>query len=480
MDERKYSIRKRDLRPTWRNIPRPQRKKEYILAMSTKTFRGGTHPPERKERSASNPIEFHSAVTQVVIPVNQHFGAPLQVLVKVGDVVKRGQKIADADGRMTVPLHASIAGTVKKIEPRMQANNLEGMAVVIEPAAEDVTDFMQPLDPFTCTKEEALARIRDAGIIGVGGAGFPAHVKFAPPPNKQIDYVIANAAECEPYLTIDERVMEETPEDVIDGMAIVLKITGAKKAIVGLEDNKIHLVTVLEKAIASKSNGYDFSIQLLKTKYPQGGEKMLITAITGKEVPSGGLPMDVGCVVSNVGTLKAVSEAFRLGKPMIDTGLTVTGGACETPKNLFVPVGTLAQDLVPGVVRVDETKLRRIVMGGPMMGPAVPSLSVPIQKNTSGLLLMTAEEAKVFTEGPCIRCGRCMKACSCNLSPALLNAALKANDLGEADAIGVLDCIECGTCSYVCPSHIQLVQRFRVGKQLVRAKKQKEAQRAGK
>lgn len=448
--------------------------------MSTKTFRGGAHPPERKEHSASVPIEVVRDVKQVVIPVNQHFGAPLQPLVKVGDQVKRGQKIADADGRMTVPLHASIAGTVKKIEPRMQANNLEGLAIVIEPAAEDVFEFMPVLDPFACTKEESLARVREAGIIGVGGAGFPAHVKFAPPPTKPIEFVIANAAECEPYLTIDERVMEETPEDLVDGMAIVMRIVGASKGIVGLENNKAHLVPLLEKTIAAKANGADIVVQLLATKYPQGGEKMLITAVTGREVPSGGLPMDVGCVVSNVGTLKAVSEAFRQGKPMIDTGLTVTGGACGKPKNLVVPVGTVAQDLFPSVSEYDESKLRRVVMGGPMMGPAVPSLQIPIQKNTSGVLLMDASEAKVYAEGPCIRCGRCISACSCRLSPALLNVALKANDLDLAEQIGVLDCIECGTCSFVCPSHIQLVQRFRVGKQLVRAKKQKEAQRAGK
>jgi len=235
---------------------------------------------------------------------------------------------------------------------------------------------------------------------------------------------------------------------------------------------------VLEKAIAEKANGMNIRVQLLATKYPQGGEKMLITAITGREVPSGGLPMHVGCMVSNVGTMKAVSEAFRKGKPVIDTGLTVTGGACKSPKNLIVPVGMLAQDLFPDAVQLDEGALRRIVMGGPMMGPAVPSLNVPLQKNTSGLLLMNDKEAKVFTEQPCIRCGRCMKACACRLSPALLAKALRENDLSEADTIGVLDCIECGSCSYVCPAHIQLVQRFRIGKQLVRAKKQKEAPRA--
>ena len=228
--------------------------------------------------------------------------------------------------------------------------------------------------------------------------------------------MIANAAECEPYLTIDERVMEEHPEDFIDGIAIVMKIVGATKGIVGLEDNKTHLVPGLEKAIAAKRSGMDIRVQLLRTKYPQGGEKMLITAITGREVPSGGLPMDVGCVVSNVNTLLAVSEAFRKGQPVIDTGLTVTGGACETPKNLFGPVGMLVQDLFPDVARYDEKKLKRIVMGGPMMGPAVPSMLVPIQKNTSGVLLMDETEAKAYEEGPCIRCGRCMRACSCSMS----------------------------------------------------------------
>lgn len=450
--------------------------------MRKATFRGGIHPPENKELSAHIPIEIVTSIKKVVIPINQHFGAPIKPLVAVGDTVKRGQKIADSQDRMTVPLHASISGTVKKIEAHLLVNNMEGPAIFIEGNDSNEEEFLPVLDPFACSKDEAIARIREAGIIGIGGAGFPAYVKLAPPPDKPIEYVIANAAECEPYLTIDERTMEESPDDVVDGLTIAMHIVKAKHGIIGLEDNKKHLVPVLEAAIERKNTslGFDIKVVLLKTKYPQGGEKMLITAVTGREVPSGKLPMDVACVVSNVGTLKAISEAFRKGRTVVDTALTVSGRACTTPKNLIVPVGTVAQDLIGSVIEVKENEVFRIVMGGPMMGPAVPSAVVPLQKNTSGVLFLNADEARHYNEGSCIRCGRCMRACSCRLSPALLNRALSINDLDEAVAIGVLDCIECGSCSFVCPAHIQLVQRFRIGKQRVRIKMQKEAQRAAK
>lgn len=448
--------------------------------MTAKTFKGGTHPPERKERTNELPIERIGAVKQVVIPLNQHFGAPIQSLVKVGDVVKRGQKIADAEGRMTVPLHASISGTVQKIEPRAMSNNIDGPCIVIAAAAEDNAtsdDFMPPLDAFACTKAEALARVRDAGIVGMGGAGFPTHVKLAP--TKPISLVIANGAECEPYLTIDERTMIERPGDVVEGVAITMQIVGAPAGVIGVEENKAGVIPGLEKAVAERGRGLAIKVQMLKTKYPQGGEKMLIAALTGKEVPSGGLPMDVGCVVQNIGTLVALTEAFREGKPLIDRSLTITGGACSQPKNLVVPIGTLVSDIVAsGVVTIDDENLGRVVFGGPMMGVSVSGYAIPVQKNSSGVLFMSRKEAAYFAEGTCIRCGRCMRACSCRLSPALLNAALKASDLAEAESIGILDCIECGTCSFVCPAHIQLVQRFRVGKQLVRAKKQKEAKNA--
>jgi electron transport complex protein RnfC len=461
--------------------------KENYPAMTAKTFKGGAHPPERKERSSGLAVERLRDVKQVVVPVNQHFGAPLQALVKAGDIVKRGQKIADADGRMTVPVHAPIAGIVKKIEPRTQSNNSDGPCIVIEalpppaegqeaPRPEDLVDFLPPLDAFACTKEEALARVRAAGIVGMGGAGFPTHVKLAP--SKPIAMVIANGAECEPYLTIDERTMVERPEDVVEGVAITMKIVNAPEGVIAIEENKAYALPLLEKAIASSPRtraGMKIRAQLLKTKYPQGGEKMLISAITGKEVPSGGLPMDVGCVVQNIGSLCAMVDAFKEGKPLIERGLTISGGACVKPANVIAPIGTPVSAIIAaGLAQVNAEGIGMVIYGGPMMGVAVPNYDIPVQKNTSGVLLLDAEEAKHYEEETCIRCGRCMRACSCRLSPALLAVAIEAGDYAEADKIGLLDCIECGTCSFVCPAHRHLVQRFRVGKQVLRAIKQKE------
>jgi len=443
--------------------------------MTIKSFKGGIHPPTRKEASVGKRLAYFMEPKQVVVPMNQHFGAPNQSLVKVGDTVKKGQRIADAEGRMTLPVHAPIAGTVKKIEPRAQSNNLDGPCIIIENDGSGATDFMPPLDAFSCTKEEALARIRDAGIGGMGGAGFPVYVKLAPPPNKPIDTVIANGAECEPYLTIDEQTMHEMPEKVVEGLAIVMKVVGVKKGIIAMEEDTVNLVPVFEKAIAAAGHGFDITVQVLREKYPQGGEKMIITAVTGRQVPSGGLPMDVGCIVQNVGSLKAIADAFLEGKPLIDRGFTLSGGACSTPGNIIVPIGTLISDLPPELLAYDADKLRKILFGGPMMGVAVPRMDIPVQKNTSGVLLMTAKEAVAHQEGPCIRCGRCIKACSCLLTPVLINAALQAGELEESERCGLMDCVECGACAFACPSRIHLVQRFRVGKQVLRNKKAAQA-----
>jgi electron transport complex protein RnfC len=378
---------------------------------------------------------------------------------------------------MTVPVHASIAGVVKKIENRTQSNNTLGLCVIIEAlpdgdAGATAEEFLPPLDPFACTREDALARIRMAGILGMGGAGFPSHVKLNPPPNKPIDIIIADGAECEPYLTTDEAVLTEKPHLLILGLTIVMCITGVKRAIIGMEDNKANLISMLEREIRLNERAGDISIGLCRTRYPQGGEKMLITALTRREVPSGGLPMDVGCIVRNVGTLVAIAEAFSLGKPLIDRDLTVSGGACKTPKNIRTPIGTLLQDLPPVFMEIDKSKLRKILFGGLMMGTAVSALDIPVQKNTSGIILMTAEETVPDAEGPCIRCARCIRNCPCKLSPVLMNNALEAEDLDESVVAGLMDCIECGSCTYICPARIKLVQRFRVGKQRLRIRQQ--------
>jgi electron transport complex protein RnfC len=335
--------------------------------------------------------------------------------------------------------------------------------------------LMKPMDPFACTREEALARIREAGIVGMGGAGFPSHIKLSPPPNKHIDMIIADGAECEPYLTTDEAAMTEKPHMLIKGLAIVMKVTGVNSAIIGMEDNKKRLVPLIEQELRLGEIAGDISIGLCKTRYPQGGEKMLITALTGREVPSGGLPMDAGCIVQNIGSLIAIAEAFYLGKPLVDRDLTISGGACKTPKNIRAPIGVCLQDMPVEFMEIDHAKLAKILYGGPMMGTAVASLEVPIQKNTSGIILMTKEETNDEEEGPCIRCGRCVHYCSCRLTPVMMNQRLDQDDLDGAIKAGLMDCMECGSCSYVCPARIKLVQRFRVGKQRLRIRQQQAA-----
>jgi electron transport complex protein RnfC len=438
--------------------------------LAVHTFRRGLKLQTRKHATEGSPVELVPPQKQVVIPVNQHFGAPNKPIVNVGDHVIRGQIIADAmsPGPMTVPVHASISGIVKKLEPRLQSNNTEGLCITIEADENTSEEFMTPMDPFSCSREDALTRIRDAGILGLGGAGFPSHVKLSPPPSKKIDFIIADGAECEPYLTTDEAAIIEKPHLLVKGLRIIMKITGVNRAIIGMEDNKKDLIPLIEREIRVEGIESGISIGLCKTRYPQGGEKMLITALTGREVPSGGLPMDAGCIVQNVGTLIAIAEAFTLGKPLIDRTLTVSGGACNTPKNISAPIGTILKDLPSAFMDIDYSKLTKIIFGGPMMGNAVPSLDVPIQKNTSGVILMTREETAANEEGPCIRCGRCVRNCALKLLPVILNNSLDSDDLDYAVKAGLLDCMECGSCAYVCPAKIKLVQRFRVGKQRLR------------
>lgn len=428
-----------------------------------------------KELSNGCPIaDVFPSTKSVTIPVTMG-GAPNTALVQVGDSVKRGQVIAKSDKFMSAPVHASISGKVKKIQTFMVTGGMEVPCITIESDGSSDEEFMAPLDPFSCSKAEALDRIRDAGIVGMGGASFPAHVKLNPPADKKIDFVLLNAAECEPYLTIDERTLLEQTDKVVDGFKIVSKIVSAKGLIV-LEENKKYIAPKLQDAIKAKGWEKDIAVAIVKTKYPQGCEKNIVQAVLGVEIPAGGLPADAGAVITNVGTVCAISDAFRLGKPLIDRALTISGGAVEKPCNIRVPVGTVVADLVPEIFTLKKDMTVKIISGGPMMGFAMPSLQFPIAKGTSGITFLTKAETYLVDESQCINCGKCLDACPMGLAPGLMTHELNVDNLDKARKYGLMDCIECGCCSYACPANVRLVQRIRLGKGKVRA--QMAAERA--
>ena len=446
--------------------------------MRAKTFRGGIHPKEYKELSNQCPITpaFPASKT-VTIPVTMG-GAPNQPLVKVGDEVAKGQVIASGEGFMNCPVHSSVSGKVKKIQNCLITANGTAPCIIIEADDAGRETYLPVLNPFETTKEQALARIKEAGIVGMGGASFPAHVKLNPPADKIIDYVLVNAAECEPYLTCDERTMVEQPAKVIDGLAIVLHIVnggkdgqGHAKGIIVLEDNKAYILPSLEKEIAAAGYNDKMSVCLVKTKYPQGAEKFIVSAATGREIPSAKLPADAGCVISNVGSVCAISDAFRLGMPLIERALTISGGAVIKPVNLKVPVGTIVSDLMPSCFALKTEGAGvpvKIISGGPMMGFAMVSADFPVAKGTSGVTFLTEKETFLEEESQCISCGSCVAKCAMRLSPALIVRELKAGNIAKAKSFGLMDCIECGCCAFVCPAKVNLIQRIRLGKGIVR------------
>ena len=461
--------------------------------MRAKTFRGGIHPKEYKELSNQCPITpaFPASKT-VTIPVTMG-GAPNQPLVKVGDEVAKGQVIASGQGFMNCPVHSSVSGKVKKIQNCLITGNGMAPCIIIEADDAGRETLLPVLNPFETTKEQALARVKEAGIVGMGGASFPAHVKLNPPADKVIDYVLVNAAECEPYLTCDERTLLEQTAKVIDGLAIVLHIvnggkdgTGKAKGIIVLEDNKAYILPELEKEIAAANYTDKMSVCLVKTKYPQGAEKFIVSAATGREIPSAKLPADAGCVISNVGTVCAISDAFRLGMPLIERSLTISGGAVEKPVNVRVPVGTIVSDLMPDVFKLKDSESAeataasavKIISGGPMMGFAMISADFPVAKGTSGVTFLTEKETFLEEESQCISCGSCVAKCAMRLSLALIVRELKAGNLDKAKSFGLMDCIECGCCAFVCPAKVNLIQRIRLGKGLVRQKLAEEKAKA--
>ncbi len=437
--------------------------------MKTLTFKGGIHPHDNKKTTEAISIVSLDAPQKLIFPLSQHIGAPCEPTVVVGDDVKMGQKIADSKAFISAPIHSSVSGKVIAIEPFLHPNGTKVMSIVIENDGQDTLDesVVSKGDISNLSSKQIIDIIREAGIVGMGGAAFPTHVKLSPPPDKNIDYCIINGAECEPFLTSDHRVMLETPEEVIAGLKIIMKVLGLEKGYIGIETNKPDAIEIMTE-YAARETGVE--IVPLKTKYPQGSEKQLIKAVTKREVPSGGLPSDSGVVVHNIDTCTAIARAIATGMPLIRRIVTVSGSAIKEPRNYSVRIGTPFKNLIEQSGGFVEEPAK-IIMGGPMMGISQFSLDVPVIKGTSGLLAFTKKDAEVGEKGACIRCGKCISACPMNLMPLYLNAYSLRNDVDMAQQYNAADCIECGSCSFVCPAKRHLVQTIRLSKQDVLARK---------
>ncbi|AEE96350.1 electron transport complex, RnfABCDGE type, C subunit [Mahella australiensis 50-1 BON] len=440
--------------------------------MKTVTFKGGIHPRYNKEFTASKPIRPAALPRIAVIPLQQHVGAPCKPLVKAGNEVKVGQKIGEAGGFVSVPVHASVSGKVVAVEPRLHPSGQQVMSVVIESDGQDTVDEnVQPKgDIDKLSDKEIIDVIKEAGIAGLGGAAFPTHVKLSPPPDKRVELVIINGAECEPYLTCDHRLMLEQTDDVVYGTRAIMKALGVSKGIIAIENNKPDAIAVMLKAASGYANNIE--VVALKTKYPQGAEKQLIKAITGKEVPSGGLPADVGTVVDNVGTAAAIARAIKTGMPLIERAVTVTGRGIKEPANLMVRIGTPFSQLIDECGGFAD-KPGKVIMGGPMMGIAQYSLDVPVIKGTSGILVLTEEEAQAPQVQVCIRCARCVEACPMGLLPLYISRYALAGMYDKAEQYNAMDCIECGCCSFECPAKRPLVESIRLAKRAIAANRRK-------
>lgn len=432
-----------------------------MIYLKKKSFPGGIHPLYNKELSKDKRIEKMDEPKKVTILLQQHIGAPCQSLVEKGQDVVVGQKIAESEKFVSAPIHASISGKVIEVTDKH---------IVIEGGIGDEFKSETNRDIDSLSPEEIRSIIRESGLVGMGGAAFPTHVKLTAPEGKTFDTVILNGAECEPYLTIDHRIMMEESDKVIYGLRALLKATGAKKGYIGIELNKPEAIEALSKA----SQGYEnIEIVTLEVKYPQGGEKQLIKAILDKEVPVGGLPIDVGVVVNNVYTATAITDAIRQGKPLFERGVTVTGKGVKEPKNVIVKIGTSFKEVIEYCGGISNNAAK-IIAGGPMMGRAVADLDQLVTKGTSGILILTEDDVELVEEQTCIKCARCVDGCPMYLMPNYLAAYSRKGMLDEATGMNLMNCIECGCCSFVCPSRIPLLHLIRQGKWEVNSKKAKK------
>lgn len=422
------------------------------------SFGHGVHPPDRKELTAQVPIRRMPFPPEVVLPLRQHAGKPARPVVRPGDRVERGDEVAEADGFFSSPVHASAAGTVSEIArwPHPDGSQQPAIRIEVEPHSAQalrprlVPDWTQ-LEP-----KEIVEAIRRAGVVGLGGAAFPTHVKLTPPADKKIEVLLVNGCECEPYLTTDHRSMVEYPERVHLGIRIMMRCLDVHRAVIGIEHNKPDAVAAIR---ATLPDDLDVTVKDLSVKYPQGAEKMLIESVLGLEVPSGGLPLDVGVIVQNVASVATIAEVFETGLPLIERIVTVTGRGVRRPSNLIVPVGTRLHDLLAACGGLSD-EAREIVFGGPMMGLSQARLDVPITKGTTGVVVLSESECKPQETHPCIRCGRCLDACPVFLNPQLLGSLALAGRYDEMAEHHLGDCLLCGCCSYTCPSNIPLSQLF--------------------
>lgn len=438
--------------------------------MRLKTFKGGIHPYDGKEYTKNESIKLMDASKEVVFPLSQHIGAPAKAVVKPKDEVKVGQIIAEAQGFISAHVLSSVSGTVKVIEPRLDASGEYKDSIVIINDGLYTKSYDEHVnDVSSLSDEEILTKIKNAGIVGLGGAGFPTHVKLSPKNKDAIEYIIVNGAECEPYLTSDYRLMMERSDQLINGLNIILQLFPNAKGIIGIEDNKPEAIALLKRQCANQQR---ISVQSLLTKYPQGSERSLIYATTGRKIYSKMLPSDAGCIVNNVATVIAVYQAVSFDHPLISTIMTLTGNAMNTPCNLEVPTGTSYQYILEqnGGLKSDPEK---IISGGPMMGMALMSLDIPATKTSSSILALTKDEVAANEPTACIHCGRCVDVCPSNIVPQLMYRYAQKNDIAAFVKVHGMECIECGSCSYICPAKRNMTQSFKKMKRLVTASRKK-------
>ncbi|RKY17134.1 MAG: electron transport complex subunit RsxC [Planctomycetota bacterium] len=439
--------------------------REPALARTLR-FRHGVHPPELKALTAALPIRRMPFPDELVLPLRQHLGKPARLLARVGDAVERGDKLAAADGFVSVPVHASATGVVSEVGlvPHPDGGFEPGLRIAVEPwSAQRPRSRLVP-EWEQLSPPQLVAAVQDAGVVGLGGAAFPTHVKLSPPEGKRVRQIVLNGCECEPYLTTDHRTMVEYPERVLTGLRIMMRCLGVERALIGIERNKPDAIEAISAVLPSD---LDVRVQPLTVKYPQGAEKMLIKALLGVEVPSGGLPLELGVLVQNVASAATIAEVFETGLPLVERIVTVTGRGVARPANLIVPLGVKLRDVFEACGGLTDDAAE-VVLGGPMMGAAVANLDAPVLKGSTGVVVLTEQDCRQREVYACIRCGRCLESCPVFLDPQRLGALAGARRYESMRALHLSDCMLCGCCSYACPSHIPLSQLFRVSRDALR------------